>query len=194
MISLKAYAENNKISYEAIRKQVARYKEELGDHIIVEGRQQFLDDEAVAFLDDKRKKNPVVVQTINKDERIEELENELDSLKKKMLMREAELQTQISAAEKEAKEAYKELNEKSKLIATVEQQALLLEEKTNVAVEAAVQKVKIEFENDKNEAIRQAEDSIKNKLQEEFNKELAAVKAELEAEKQKTWFQKLLGR
>lgn len=194
MISLKAYAENNKISYEAIRKQVARYKEELGDHIIVEGRQQFLDDEAVAFLDDKRKKNPVVVQTINKDERIEELENELDSLKKKMLMREAELQTQISAAEKEAKEAYKELNEKSMLIATAEQQVLLLEEKTNVAVEAAVQKAKIEFENDKNEAIRQAEDSIKNKLQEEFNKELAAVKAELEAEKQKTWFQKLLGR
>ena len=37
-------AKQNNISYEAVRKQVARYKDELKGHLIKEGRQQFLDE------------------------------------------------------------------------------------------------------------------------------------------------------
>lgn len=76
MISLKDYAKQNNITYEAVRKQVARYKEQLDDHIIQDGRQQLLDDVAVAFLDERRKKNPVVVYQQSKDETIERLEQE----------------------------------------------------------------------------------------------------------------------
>lgn len=76
MITLKDYAKQHNVTYEAIRSQVNRYREQLGDHIIQDGRQQFLDDYAVAFLDERRQKNPVVMYQQNKDELIEQLENE----------------------------------------------------------------------------------------------------------------------
>ena len=71
-VSLKAYAEQKRVSYEAVRQQVIRYKKELGNHIIHDGRQQFLDEEAVAFLDEKRQKNPVTVIQQDKNEQIED--------------------------------------------------------------------------------------------------------------------------
>lgn len=80
VLSLKDYAEQRNVTYEAVRKQVARYKNELEGHIIMDGRQQFLDDEAVAFLDAKRKKNPVVLYQQNKDEQIRALEEENKNL------------------------------------------------------------------------------------------------------------------
>ena len=70
-VSLKDYAEQKRVSYEAVRQQVIRYKKELGNHIIRDGRQQFLDEEAVAFLDEKRQKNPVTVIQQDKNEQIE---------------------------------------------------------------------------------------------------------------------------
>ena len=73
VISLKEYARVKSISYEAVRQQVARYREELGEHLIKDGRQQYLDEEAVAFLDERRQKNPVVIYQENKDEELERL-------------------------------------------------------------------------------------------------------------------------
>ena len=81
VISLKDYAKQNNVSYEAVRKQVVRYADELGAHIIRDGRQQFLDEEAVSFLDAKRQKNPVAIIQMDKDERIEALQKELDAAK-----------------------------------------------------------------------------------------------------------------
>lgn len=80
MISLKDYAKNKNVSYEAIRKQVNRYSAELEGHITKEGKTQLLDDEAVAFLDEKRKSNPVVVYEASKDEEIERLKMENKNL------------------------------------------------------------------------------------------------------------------
>ena len=80
VVSLKDYAKQNHISYEAVRQQVVRYKNELGAHIIQDGRQQFLDEEAVAFLDSKRQKNPVVVYQQDKDEQIDVLKKEIEKL------------------------------------------------------------------------------------------------------------------
>lgn len=54
MISLKDYAKNKNVSYEAVRKQVNCYKTELERHIHKVNRTQYLDDEAVPFLDSKR--------------------------------------------------------------------------------------------------------------------------------------------
>lgn len=84
MISLKDYAKQNHVSYEAIRKQVVRYKDQLDDHIIQDGRTQYLDDIAVAFLDEKRQKNPVVVYQQGKDEVIESMRLELEGAYKKI--------------------------------------------------------------------------------------------------------------
>lgn len=76
VITLRDYAKQNNISYEAVRKQVVRYQDELAGHLIKDGRQQFLDEEAVAFLDARRQKNPVAIIQIEKDDKIEQLENE----------------------------------------------------------------------------------------------------------------------
>lgn len=85
MISLKDYAAQKNITYEAVRKSVARYKDELDGHIIKVDRKQYLDDEAVAFLDDKRQKNPVVIIQQDKDEQIEQLRRENNQLKNELL-------------------------------------------------------------------------------------------------------------
>lgn len=80
VISLKDYAAQNNISYEAVRQQVVRYKDELAGHVIRDGRQQFLDEDAVAFLDAKRQKNPVAIIQMDKDEQIEALEDQVKQL------------------------------------------------------------------------------------------------------------------
>lgn len=60
MMSIKDYAADRGVSYEAVRRQVKRYKAELEGHVIQKGRQQFLDDFAVAFLDEHRAAQPMV--------------------------------------------------------------------------------------------------------------------------------------
>jgi hypothetical protein len=91
MISLKDYAKSKAISYEAVRKQVNRYRAELKEHIIKKNRTQYLDEEAVAFLDKKRENNPVIVLQNDDREHIEQLEAE----NKKLLIKVAELQEAI---------------------------------------------------------------------------------------------------
>lgn len=76
VITLRDYAKQSNISYEAVRKQVVRYQDELAGHLIRDGRQQFLDEEAVAFLDARRQKNPVAIIQVEKDEKIDQLEKE----------------------------------------------------------------------------------------------------------------------
>ena len=93
VISLKDYAKQNNISYEAVRQQVVRYKDDLGSHIIRDGRQQFLDEEAVAFLDARRQKNPVAIIQMDKDEQIEALRQEREQLLYKIAAQADEINT-----------------------------------------------------------------------------------------------------
>lgn len=119
IITLKDYAKQNKVSYEAVRKQVARYANELGDHIIKDGRQQFLDEEAVTFLDSKRQKNPVVIIQQDKDEQIEALKLRIEQL----LLDKESLSDKVAAlSEWKAENAV--------AIAEANQRQLLLEDKT----------------------------------------------------------------
>lgn len=76
MITIKDYAKQKGVSYEAIRKQIKRYEEELEGHLIKQNRFLMLDDEAVQFLDSKRSENPVIVYEQNKDEELEQLRHE----------------------------------------------------------------------------------------------------------------------
>lgn len=80
VISFKEYARIHNVSYEAVRRQVARYAHELEGHVIKDGRQQFLDEEAVAFLDERRQKNPVVIYQESKDEELARLRAEKEAL------------------------------------------------------------------------------------------------------------------
>ena len=80
VMSMKDYAQNNNITYEAVRKQVARYREDLEGHITKDGRQQFLDEFAISFLDERRQKNPIVIYQQSKDEAIEALRADKEAL------------------------------------------------------------------------------------------------------------------
>ena len=91
MITIKDYAKGRGISYEAARQQISRYMEReidgfrLADHISKVDRTQYLDDEAVTFLDERRAKNPVIIQQEERDETIERLRRRVDDLQTRLL-------------------------------------------------------------------------------------------------------------
>ena len=112
MQTIKEYAKNNGVTYEAIRKQIKTYELELREHIMKNGRTQYLDDFAVDFLNKKRANNTIIVAQADKDEEIKRLENE----NKALLLKVAELQDQL-------------LKEKDSVKALQEEKIQLLEQK-----------------------------------------------------------------
>nr|CDL65760.1 unnamed protein product [uncultured bacterium] len=112
MISIKDYAAQKNVSYEAIRKQIKRYENQLNGHLERIGRTLYLDDDAIAFLDEKRKKNPVVVVKEDTERVVQGLYNE----NKQLLIKITALQEDL-------------IEEKSKV---QELQGLLLAEKEQV--------------------------------------------------------------
>lgn len=153
MITLKDYALEKKISYEAVRKQVKRYREELRDHVIVDGRQQFLDDVAVAFLDEKRMKNPIIVEQNEKKEQIEDFQ----IIHNNLLIKIAEQADKIS-------ELSEWKSEQALAIAMASHQQILLEEKTKKveSLQSELEKANRRIE----ELQREKENAIKNIEQE----------------------------
>ena len=98
MITVKDYAAQNNVSFQAVYAQINRHSKVLGEHIIRQGRTMYLDDEAVRFLDARRDptkkttKRTVVIDHDEKDEkRIEELEAQLVEQKQKAAMQLLEL-------------------------------------------------------------------------------------------------------
>ncbi len=119
MITIKDYAKDKNISYEAVRKQVKRYKEELKDHISIQNRTQFLDDFAVDFLNERRNESPIIIQEQAKDEELERLREENKNLLIKMV-----------SIEEELKQVLKELSEEKDQIKQLQTEKIaLLEQK-----------------------------------------------------------------
>jgi hypothetical protein len=126
VISLKDYAKQNNVTYEAVRQQVIRYADELGEHIIRDGRQQLLDEEAVAFLDAKRQKNPVVIIQQDKDEIIEQLRKEKEQLLTKIASQ-ADKISELSEWKSDNAVAIAESNHRQQLLEDGEKKIELLE-------------------------------------------------------------------
>ena len=199
VISLKEYAENNHVSYEAVRKQVVRYAAELEGHIIRDGRQQFLDEEAVAFLDEKRKKNPVVIYEANKDEEIERLKHEKENL----LLKIATVQDQLIQAQNENK-ALKEENQRIFLLEADNEAAKQKLEATEAQLqttECVAKANEQEAEQAKKEASEAKEKAGQERQRaEQVEKELSDLKTENDlllarldeiTQEKKTFFQRL---
>ena len=173
VISLREYASQKNVSYEAVRKQVTRYKDELAGHIIMDGRQQFLDEEAVAFLDARRKKNPVVIYQQNKDEQIEALEEE----NKKLLL-----------ALNEAKDRIIELQGVQMLLDASEKEKKLLEG----FIQDAKNEIATLTEEKSQELAEARQRALEAENREKETKEaLKASESEIEALKNRKWYQLL---
>lgn len=91
MKTLKEYANENHITYEAVRQQVKRYEKELINHIKKIKRTKYLDEFAIEFLDKKRVDNPVIIMESSKDDEIKRLVGE----NKALLLKVASLQEQL---------------------------------------------------------------------------------------------------
>ena len=99
ILSIKQFAEQQNVSYEAIRTQVKRYSEELKDHIIRKNRTQYLDEWAIDFLEKKRKENPVILMNMDQNTQIEELQAQVEILKNKLM----QSQDKVIALQEEAR-------------------------------------------------------------------------------------------
>ena len=91
LITLKQYAESKGISYEAVRKQVNRYQEELKGHIVVKNRTQYIDQWAVDFLSERRRESPIVLVTETQQEQIDQMTEQIETLKAQLLAAQNEL-------------------------------------------------------------------------------------------------------
>lgn len=163
MITIKDYARGRGISYEAARQQISRYMERevdgfrLADHISKVDRTQYLDDEAVSFLDGRRAKNPVIIQQEERDETIDRLRQRVD-----------ELQTRLLAAQDE----YKAL--------LLEKHSIEMREQALLADKQKVDEMRAGFE-----AAEKHAEQAEQEREQAVEREKAAEEARKEAEAEK---------
>ena len=103
-ISIRDYAKEQHITYEAARKQVRRYEAELEGHTYKQGRTQYIDDYAVELLNNHRRQNPVIIVQQDKDDELQQLRQE----NKALLQQVAALQDKLLTARESAIEAAKQ--------------------------------------------------------------------------------------
>ena len=80
-VTLKDYAKELGVTYEAVRKQMKRYSAELEGHIHQQGRTQYLDDEAVAFLDQHHAPKPIAIYEAGQDREMREMAATIEQLR-----------------------------------------------------------------------------------------------------------------
>ncbi len=169
MITIRDYAKENNVSYEAIRKQIKRYEDELNGHIIKQNRTQFLDDIAVAILDQHRRENPVIIVNQDTDFRLKQLEDE----NKNLLIKVAQQADKISQLNEELKNKIEQMT------------SLMLENKEKTSL--------LEQKKDQAEEINQLKEQLDQEKKEQLN-EIEMLKNELEKQKNKGFFARLFGK
>lgn len=82
MITVKQYAEERGITIQAVHQSMSgkRKQAKLKGHVQVIDGVKWLDEEAVAILDEHRNKNPIVIIQQDKDELLEQLRREKEAL------------------------------------------------------------------------------------------------------------------
>lgn len=76
-MTIRQLAEDQHVTYEAIRRQLSIYRKELEGHIIQKKNMKLLDEYAVNFLRQRRRQSPVVVYNQDRESTIDALKDEL---------------------------------------------------------------------------------------------------------------------
>jgi len=170
LVTLKQYAEEHKISYEAVRKQVIRYAEELSDHIIKQDRTQYLDPWAVEFLTNRRRESPIVLMNMDQSEENERLKEEVESLRVKLMTAQNELLKEKDRIIELQDEAKKTLEDRARYTALLEE-SKAKDEKLKEA-EDQIRTIQTERESDQLtiETIRKEADDLRKKSEEDQKK------------------------
>lgn len=85
MITIQELAREQNVTYEAIRKSVARYKDELEGHTVKKNRKIYLDDEGADFLRSKRRESPLVIIDQSEKDELRSAREEADMLRAALL-------------------------------------------------------------------------------------------------------------
>ena len=141
MITIREYARKNNVSYEAIRKQIKRYENELKEHIIKQNRTQFLDEVAVEILDRHRGESTIVIVNQDTSSKLQLLEEE----NKNLLVKVAAQADKISQLSEELKNKTEKM---TSLLLEDKEKTLLLEQKKNQ--EEELERLKKELEAERN--------------------------------------------
>lgn len=128
LMTIKQYAQSQHISYEAVRKQVASYKQDLQDHIIRKGRTQYLDEYAVEYLTKRRRESPVIVLEQSKDETIADLKEQIDALRVQLMTAQNELLKEKDRIIQLQEENQKSLESQTKYAALLEENDTMSEQ------------------------------------------------------------------
>ena len=144
MMTIAEYASKHKVSYEAVRSQVVRYKDELSEHISIRDRKQYLDDWAVAFLDERRREHPVTVINTSRNEEIERLQAEIEKLQAKVFDLQEERNTAHKRIEALQDEARAFLEDKIKYSMFLEDYQTRKDQFEQAVIEAATATAKLE--------------------------------------------------
>lgn len=120
-MTLKQYADDQGISYEAVRKQVIRYAEELSDHIITQDRKKYLDQYAVKFLTERRRESPIILMNMDQNEENRRLKEEIESLRVKLMTAQNELLKEKDRIISLQDEAKKTLEDRARYTALLEE-------------------------------------------------------------------------
>jgi chromosome segregation ATPase len=119
-MTIKQYAQSQNISYEAARKQIVSFGEELTGHIVRKGRTQYLDEWAVEFLTKRRRENPTILFNQDREETIDRLKSDIDALRVQLLAAQKELLDEKERVIYLQDEAKKTIEERAKYKALLE--------------------------------------------------------------------------
>lgn len=119
-MTIKQYAESQNVTYEAVRKQIVGYGEELKDHIVRKGRTQYLDEWAVEFLTKRRRENPIILLSQDKDEAIELLKSQVETLRVQLMTAQNELLKEKDRIIELQDEAKKTIEDRARYTALLE--------------------------------------------------------------------------
>lgn len=185
MVSLREYATSRNISYEAVRKQVDKYKEELGEHLSSHNNKRFLDEQAVEFLDNHRGDSGVTT-VLKGSELISpdlELKKENDALVRKLAVLQDQL---LNYKDKELDLA--EQNEQIKLLTATRDSYVT----KNEELAEEVGKLKATNENLGNEKteLEQAKEDLEKEIAELEQAKAALVEENKTLEKEKNSYVK----
>jgi hypothetical protein len=90
-VTIKEFAKDQHVSYQAIHSQISRYREELQEHIIKNGRIQLLDEYAVNFLKSRRRESPVIMVKQEQGEELKALKQQVEIITEQLLAAQAKI-------------------------------------------------------------------------------------------------------
>lgn len=141
-MTIRQLAEDQHVTYEAIRRQLVIYRKELEGHIFHKNNMKLLDEYAVTFLRQRRRQSPVVAYNQDRETTIDALKNEL--LRSQNMV--TQLQQQLDALKDQKRNmietetryqmALETIEQKNEVLAQTRQQAEEARAETHAAQQA----------------------------------------------------------